>query len=498
MQARKGEDLILLNDMINALNQYIAAKGTESKITSNRKGRRDDVKAIARHIFACAGMQSPLDEVEGGTNILPFIQSRSVLSDSTAGPWVYYRMVIGVRSVFDKLQTTIGFSKLRKKILPFIEKMEERLAERDIACQGMVVDANPFLSGYDPRYRVNTSSHTYQSTKMKFAGKDEKVRFEISASTWALMNKGKNPWGYAETSQEYIARKERQFAKIIEIITSGKKDIMFLQEVDCFTTPIFLTDPADFRVCYALQVSFLNYLKKLGWALISNGSISQGQLFITLYNINTLTPTGKVRMVLDGVGFESEFTHYSSGEKITFVNLHLNPTVDYRASLPAYQNAQIRANRVTILGGALEHTQKHIPGLINQETNCTSLVSRDKIYLQKCTDGFLLNTNQKFQAAIEEQPAEVFFRDEKTNGLVLRPLTPLEDYQDVSRHDCPPKSAWLPGSWRKFIAEGGWPTYLERQESAPKGIGLSIFSRKPVAKEQELLQRDVVQDGLHL
>ena len=423
MVTRKKQDLRLLNDIIMALNDYLITSGIDKKLYPNRKGRLDDIKAIARYVFSCAALQSPLDVAENNTSILPFLQSGSLHFDSTVAPSLFFRMVIGIHGVLNRIETSIGQSRLRNIIAPLLAKWEQHLLSRDFQHQGVVVPA-------DLKYGWNTSSHAYQSIKVSFLTRKKEPRFALSGSTMNLLNFNAS----TEKPFSYLKRKERQFAKLIEISTADKKDFMFLQEVDCLIMPSFFTDIGYKDLHAEILQNFLFYLRNLGYEIITNVAIAQGRPFAILYNTKTLKPTGNMRMVLDGAGFECEFSNIESHKKVTLVNLHLDNQKDYAIAIPAYQEEQIAADRLTILGGANIKIQE----LINHKDHCTNL------NFEESHAGFMLSTSSKTMANIEELPGEVFEDDPEFGGFMCRPLFPDDEFGESYSYWCPPGEAWKP------------------------------------------------------
>jgi hypothetical protein len=494
MISRHNEDLKFLNAILIALNEYIAAKGNDKKITSNRKGRRDDVKAIVGYVFACVGLSNPLDDMETSTHILPTLQAGSIRFDSIRAPFLYFRMIMGIDGVLSRLRTSVGHSSLRNKITPLLKQWEQHLLNRDLEFQGVILPV-------DPRFRWNTSDHVHQSVKVSFINRDRRERLVLSGSAMNLLNKcvskeenpkgyKNNPWNYTETAKEYLARKELQFAKLIEIISSGQKDFMFLQEIDCLLSAELLTDVEDKIAFEILKKNFLDYLAKLGWAMTTNKTIAQGKPFITLYNANTLKPTGNVRMVLDGGGFECEFMHFLTREKVTLVNMHLRyDRNDYPELIAAYQEEQVKANRLTIMGGDCNHTPREIVRLINHSKTSTNLGGDDlgAITEEKCIDGFLISTDKQSAALIEELPSERFQRDPEL-GFMLRPFVPSEEYGKSSLHQCPPGQGWTPDAWKAFIDFGGWEGFKRRLKQKPeKPIKMAAGMRMFDQEEMQLI-----------
>lgn len=347
------------------------------------------------------------------------------------------------------------------------------------------------ISDADPRIGLNTSDHTVQSIAVTILNNDKPI-LTMAGSTWNLMNKctskndhpqklyKNNPWNYTEDPTLYLNRKKRQFDKIIQTIKSGNKDFMFLQEIDCLTSPTFFPNQSDKDAYNILKNEFIKNLKQLGWNMEMSTPGKGIKPLATLYNTKTLQPTGSKQSVLDGVAFECEFLHRESNQKVTLTNLHLAYDKDYSQILPQYQEAQVQANKITFMGGDTNHAPNfRIQGLINNWNNCTNLDGDDfgnisdihihnsdpnKI-IKKCFDCFAVNPSQTTRAVIVETEGEVFRPDpNRRGGFIVETLRPELEYADHATHQSAPGKPWIRGGWTEYTKS------LKQQAQSPNSM----------------------------
>tara|TARA_R110000868_G_scaffold160018_5_gene389291 strand:+ start:221 stop:2221 length:2001 start_codon:yes stop_codon:yes gene_type:complete len=332
----------------------------------------------------------------------------------------------------------------------------------------------------DPRKnKKNTSDHAYQSTSVRFLDANEKPVFCVAGSTWNLMNRcvskearykksnGKynfknNPWNIDETDKVFHERKQEQFRQIIDIIKSGPKDFIFLQEIDCLTFPRSLAEE-NRKAFISMRDEFISQLKGLGWNIILTDKTTGTRPFATLYNTRTLTHRKSTKCAgLDSAGFECEFLHNESNQQVTLVNLHLDYSKDYSQAIPAFQAAQVKADKFTIMGGDTNHAPNcAITGLINNWHNITNLEGDDLTGeisgkasngATKCYDGFLVNPTRSTRADITETVAEVFVQNERSSKFVVRQLDPAQEYPKHCSHKTGVGMAWVRGGWAAYTS----------------------------------------------
>jgi hypothetical protein len=333
----------------------------------------------------------------------------------------------------------------------------------------------------DPRSGDNTSDHTYQSVMVQLTDDKEKNLMSLRGATWNLLNRcesaktnkrgiSNNPWHMDETPLEYISRKEKQMAKIIQILSDpqqGQKDFMLLQEIDIFIARIKGFSSDEMNKLTVLRADFQTNLQKIGYALITpeyiNGFVQQPAAIIFKKNVLELV-NGTERGVLPNDenahrAFEAEFKHIKTGKLVTLVSLHLDYTHDYSVQIPGFQEMKTAMDKFTIMGGDTNHAPNHqITGFINNWNNITNVngyAENDKITLtgnhkdneavKKCYDGFFVNPTSTTKVIVVEQKSEVFTKN-KLGDWLVRSLNPATEYKNHYIHHSPVGIAWSRGA----------------------------------------------------
>lgn len=317
--------------------------------------------------------------------------------------------------------------------------------------------SNPPLAATDPRWGYNTSDHTWQSVLVSAKDQNQSHLFSLVGATWNLMNKcvskadhgqfQNNPWDYSETEGQYLARKGCQFQKIIRKISHHEHglDFVFLQEIDCLTAPNFLRDPHSIARYAILKENFIQALHNRGWdiALTTPSASPSGNKkqkpLATLYNTKVLQLASAPMSAFDKEGFACEFVIIPSSQKITLVNLHLNYESDYSEAIPAFQKAQVAADKFTIMGGDTNHSPNyHMTGLFTNGHYATNLGAEDDAGFltdmdsqghRKLYDGFFVNpSSTTYVSALGSMEGEVFKWHDRVGQFVLEPFLVVYDH----------------------------------------------------------------------
>ncbi len=223
-----------------------------------------------------------------------------------------------------------------------------------------------------------TSDHTYQSANITSYAKDGST-ISLTGMTWNLLNQAhaksavypnsNNPFDIDEFDQYYELRKRNQLRFLWHKIKSGTLDFILLQEVDVFTG-----DPLS-----SYAKIFLEKIRKSGWyAVHSEKSDDVKMPLLILYNTKTLSFESKRSVFLaeainKKTAIEATFNYRNTGVKVCITNMHLDFNTDHRQSILEYQQQQISAGLLTIIGGDanLKPDKEHysLVGDINRPTN---------------------------------------------------------------------------------------------------------------------------------
>lgn len=294
------------------------------------------------------------------------------------------------------------------------------------------------------------SDHTEQSATLAFFTKEQEPILTLHGSTWNLLNKcfsthsgnsySNNPWNKDEPIKKYICRKEKQIAvikKILGIISDDpsltkntRRDFMFLQEIDFISEDYILHNGLSLRTLLEQE------LQTHGFNIVYSTNIFNCQPLAIIYNQDTLqfddqiTPRGILPNNKNKLkGFACQFIHIESGHRVELINLHLDYTEDYTASIAQLQKQAIKDNLLTVMGGDTNHIPNvGITGFVNHEDNVTNIISLlegdqlkfcftmkvhdsktgEKATKGRCLDGFLASPTKQTYVQLTLLPSHLF------------------------------------------------------------------------------------------
>lgn len=185
-----------------------------------------------------------------------------------------------------------------------------------------------------------TSDHTPVFYKLQNQSSQD-----LGICSWNLLKKCRgrnNPWSENETDTQFKARLGVQIKFLQDLVKSGNKGIIALQEADSFSG----TD--EFK-------SFKTFLNQEGWDFVKSNN---GEM-VTLYNKNVLNHVGNSEEPAEfhsqghSRALKSQFQYKNGNDSFDFYNLHLDFSKDYANTMNA---VQVNGNHDKILVGDTNHT----------------------------------------------------------------------------------------------------------------------------------------------
>ncbi len=359
-----------------------------------------------------------------------------------------------------------------------------------------------------------TSDHTQQSITAILNDQEGFSHCSVSGMTWNTLNFGhsiensshgysNNPFNIEESFDAYTKRKTVQMEVLLDTIKNGELDFIFLQEAKFFSDDNLSQEVAQFK----------NSLVELGWDFSVTQQEDNSKHLLTLWNANTLKIEGSENILLDShddkfTGYNLNFIHIDSSQKISLVNLHLDYTKDYSQEILDFQYKQINNGIFTVMGGDTNHLQgfeqigllghpgfaSHISGQgdykFDLDGSCTfelstTLTINGDDFVRRY-DGFFVNPSSDITSVLAIEGNGYYFHQHNDGSYQVKLLNPQIEYPNSYMHNLPDGNPFVgEKEFQQMFPK--FPEHNNFQEN------LQLKDILPNTLEDDILQLDSVQ-----